>query len=507
MSLRLQRLLAAALLPLSLFASPLTALYSTLDPTSVAQHFAFYELYPKTPEGRQALLHAWELLSGGCADCDPELILPTLDVKPIIALVNRSAEENAPLLNEEQLAVIEKLSRHLGNRQLKGFGLWSQEEILKLSADQIDLSRGLLVAEMGQDAKQKIRSYEASLDLMALQILARLSPQATPKEKIRAINDYVFSEMRFRFPPHSLYAKEIDVYTFLPSVLDGRRGVCLGVSILYLSLAQRLDLTLEAITPPGHIYVRYVDENGEILNIETTARGIDVPSEMYLGIETRELQKRNLREVIGLAFMNQAAVSWHKEDPKTAVELYEKARPFLLDDYLLNMFLGFNYLFIGKETEGRKLLEKVKGVIPNHAITGETVTEDYLAGFTDADGIQAVFSEVNETRRSILEKRQKLEEVVAKFPRFRQGILHLAITWLQIGREKEALPILERYNELYPSDPTVNYYLSAIHFQRRNFNLAWKYLKSAEKIVHAKDHSPHALEELRAALHRVCPES
>ena len=36
----------------------LSALYSTLDPTSVSQHFAFYELYPKTQEGREALNHA-----------------------------------------------------------------------------------------------------------------------------------------------------------------------------------------------------------------------------------------------------------------------------------------------------------------------------------------------------------------------------------------------------------------------------------------------------------------
>ena len=52
-------------------AASLTALYSTLDPTSVSQHFAFYELYPKTHEGKAALVHAWDLLSGGCADCDP----------------------------------------------------------------------------------------------------------------------------------------------------------------------------------------------------------------------------------------------------------------------------------------------------------------------------------------------------------------------------------------------------------------------------------------------------
>ena len=493
--------------PLAVQAAPsLSSLYASLDPTSVAQHFAFYELYPKTPEGHQALRHAWDLLSGGCADCDPELVLPSLDLQPMIALVNRSNQEHTPVLNEEQLTVIEKLSRHLSNRSLKGFGLWDQDKILSLSPDQIDLSRGLLIAEMGSSEKLKIRSYEASIDLMALQILARLPSDATPKQKIRAINDYIFSEMRFRFPPHSLHAKDIDLYTFLPSVLDSRRGVCLGVSVLYLSLAQRLNLHLESVTPPGHIYVRHVGEDGEITNIETTARGIDLPSEMFLGVETKSLQTRNVKEVIGLCFMNQAAVSWHRQDPRTAVELYEKASPFLSNDYLLNMFLGFNYLFIGKEEEGKKLLEKVRGVIPDHALTSDSISEDYLQGFTDAEGIQAVYSEVNETRASILEKRKKIESVLEKHPNFRQGILHLAITYLQMGREKEALPILERYIGISPLDPTVNYYLSAIHFQRHNYTLSWKYLLAAEKIVQEKNHAPKALLDLRKALERVCPE-
>ncbi len=484
----------------------LSSLYSTLDPTSVSQHFAFYELYPKSPEGRQALKHAWDLLSGTNTEEDPEMLLPTLDPKPLIAFVNRSNQDAAPLLEEEQLEVIEKLSHHLANRQLKGFQVWDLDEFLQLKTDEVDLARGLLLAEMGSD-RQKIRSYEASIDLMALQIAARLHPEATPAEKIRTINDYIFSEMRFRFPPHSLYAKEIDVYTFLPSVLDSRRGVCLGVSILYLCLAQRLELSLEAITPPGHIYVRYVDpKNGEEINIETTARGIDVPSEIYLGLETRKLQKRTIREVIGLAFFNQASVSWHKKDPETAIALYEKAGLFLEDDYLLNMFLGFNYLFAGREEEGKVLLQKVRGALPDHLISGDTVAEDYLSGVTEPEAINAIFMEVDETRNSILEKQKKLQEVVAKYPNFRQGIFHLATTWLQLGREKEALPILESYIQKVPNDPIVNYYLSAIHFQRRNLPLAWRYLLSAEQIVHARGHSPRALEELRKNLLKACPE-
>lgn len=486
----------------------LSTLYSTLDPSSVSQHFAFYELYPKSAEGRQALKNAWELLSGGCMDGDPEWGLPSFDPQPLIHFVNRTNRDDAPLLNEEQLVVIEKLSRHLKNRSLKGFDLWDETALLKLPPEQIDLARGLLLAELGSDAeaRKKVRSYEAHIDLMALQIFARLRKEATPFEKVRAMNDYIFSEMRFRFPPHSLHAKDIDVYTFLPSVIDSRRGVCLGVSILYLCLAQRLGLTLEAITPPGHIYVRCVSPNGDILNIETTARGIDCPSEMYLGLETRKLQERNIREVIGLAFMNQAAVSWHKNDPNTAITLYEKAKPFLGDDFLLNMFLGFNYLFSGREKEGRAILKKVKGFIPNHAISADTVAEDYLAGLADAAAIQAIFSEVDENRSSILEKQKKIEEVVKKFPHFRQAFFHLAVTWLQLGREKEALPLLEKYIHMNPKDPTANYYLASIHYQRHNFNKAWQYLQAAEQLVRAKEHHPHALKILRKSLQHTCPE-
>jgi regulator of sirC expression with transglutaminase-like and TPR domain len=490
----------------NLQASPLEALYATLDPTSIAEHFAFYELYPQSKEGRNALRHAWDLLAGGCGTaCDPELILPTIDPQPIIALVNRSQE--APILEEEQLQVIEKLAAHLPNRKLKGHKAWTKEEILRLDTSEIDLARALLIAESFTAIDvPKIRSYEASLDLMALQILARLKPDATAAEKIRVMNDYIFAELRFRFPPHSLYAKDIDLYTLLPSVIDSRRGVCLGVSILYLSLAQRLDLTLEAITPPGHIYVRSVDPNGDTINIETTARGIDVPSEMYLSLETRKLQKRTIKEVVGLAFVNQASVAWHKNETKAAIDLYERGAEFMPQDPLIHTFLGFQYLFNGEEEKGKQMLQWVSGVLPDHLISTDHVVEDYLSGAVTAEGIQAIYQEVDETRDSILAKQKTLATLVKKEPSFRGGLFHLAITYLQLGREKEAIPLLERYVTLDPKNPVVTYYLAALHMQRRNYNAAWKHLKMAEKVVHARDHFPKTLDQLRKALTAACPE-
>lgn len=485
----------------------LRTLYSTLDPLSVREHFAFFELYPDSEEGKEALSHAWELLQGGCRECSPNIALPSIDITPLLSLVQRGPSQDLPTLTKEDISLLEKISAPLHNKKLASHTATSLEEFLSYPIEETDVARGLLLADLGSspEAFAKIQSYEAILDLMALQIFAKLPCNATAEQKIAAISDCIFSDMRFRFPPHSLYAKDIDLYTLLPSVLDQRKGVCLGVSILYLSIAQRLDLPLEAITPPGHIFVRYPTPE-EPINIETTARGIDIPSKRYLNLETKSLQTRTMREVIGLAFMNQASVSWHKKDFSSAIALYEKASLFLpKDDFLLQLFLGMNYLFAGQEAKGKALLQQIVGKIPSYSIVTDTVAEDYLLGRADPIAIQTAFLEVDETRDSILEKQKKLEEVLAKFPKFRQGIFHLAITHLQLGREKEAIPLLEQYAALDPNSPTAHYYLAALHFQRKNYPKSRIFLEKAEALTRAHDHHPPALQELRSALEKVYP--
>lgn len=488
-----------------IFALSLQATYATLDPSSISQHLAFYELYSDTKEGKEALRHAWELLSSGCTEQSCGFHLPELDLSPMISLVNRSKEGALQPLSESQLEMIEKISQHLPNRKLKGYGIWDVAKLKGLLSQEIDLARALFLFDMEKDPLL-LRTYEAMIDLMSLQIQARLPLGATSLEKVRAINDYIFGEMRFRYPPHSLWAKDIDPFTQLPDVLDSRRGVCLGVSVLYLTLAQRLDLPLQIVTPPGHIFVRYVSPEGEITNIETTARGIDTPTEVYLSLETKSLEQRTLKETIGMVFMNQAAVAWHNSDFKQAIALYEKARPFLENDYLLQMFLGYNYLFDGRIAEGKALLEKIRNQQPAYAISQETVIDDYLAGKADIEALKEIFLSVDETRESILEKQKTLAKTIERCPSFRQGIFHYAMTYLQLGREKEAIPLLERYATLDPSDPVVHYYLAAIHHKRLNFNPAWHYLRKAEKLVFAKDHHPRALKDLRQVLQRSCPE-
>ncbi len=486
----------------------LRSLYKSLDPLSITEHLAFYELYPDSKEGKFALKRAWELLSAGTIPAENvKTLLPKFDIQAIISLITRQSFDAPVKLNSDQLSLIEKVAERLSNRKLPGHKIWTKEEVLQLQPHEIDLSRGLLIFQFDDQAsiRDEIRNYEASIDLMALQIAARLSPTSTSEEKIRAINHFIFQEMGFRFPPHSLYAKDIDLYTFLPSVLDNRQGVCLGVSILYLSLAQRLDLPLEIITPPGHIYVRY-NSGTKLINIETTARGIHMPSEMYLGINTRRLQQRNIKEVIGMAFFNQASVYWTKEDYKTAVTLYEKALPFLPEDSLLKMLLGLNYLFLGKKSDGIRLLKEIQTLTFDEAVSPESIPDDYLSGRVDIEGLKAIFLPVDEKRESILKKQQELHAIVKKYPLFRAGLLHLATTYLQTGRGSEAREILEKHHKLDPNNATIEYYLSILCLERLDFNRAWDYVNKAEQLTTAREHHPKALTALREHLRRTCPE-
>ncbi len=483
--------------------SDLKSLYNSLDPQSIAQHFAFYELYPESPEGKLALRKAWKLLSQGKVISHiPSLSLPSVDIQAIISLITRQSFDAPVVLKDDQLELLEKIGSNLGNRKLKGHDVWTQAELLALPGEEIDLGRGLLINQFNE-RKEEIRQYEASLDLMALQVLARLPDNPTPEDKIAEINRFIFQEMQFRFPPHSLYAKDIDLYTFLPSVLDGREGVCLGVSILYLCIAQRLELPLEIITPPGHIYISYPGK--ELINIETTARGINLPPETYLGINTRRLEKRTMKEVIGMAFFNQASIFWGKEDYETTVSLYEKALPYLPNDPLMKMFMGINYLFVGRKSEGTKLLQEIRHLTFNWAVSPETIPEDYLSGKVDVEGLKVIFGHVDETRGSVLEKQKQLLAITKKYPQFRAGLLHLAITWLQLGRGSEGLEVLKQYHKVDPNNSTVEYYLTMLCIERFDYIQAWKFLKHTEEIVHARDHNPKALRSLHQSLKRLCP--
>lgn len=481
----------------------LKSLYHSIDPQSIPQNSAFYTLYPESPEGKQALNRVWSQLTGQSSSethfIDFNLSLSV--VNQLIELVNKPAMKKMPLLSDQELEAIASIGKHLKNRHLKGSKALSETEVINLPTEEVDLARGLLLSQLkdDEDKWKKIRSYEAMLDLMALQVNAKMGHNPSPEEMIKALNAFVFFDLEFAFPPHSLYAKDIDEYTFLPSVLDSRKGVCLGVSILYMCLAQRIGLKLELVTPPGHIYVRYRN-SGKTINIETTARGIHIDDDDYLGINTTGLQERTVKETIGLAHFNQASVYWGTGNPQKAYESYQIAKHYLKNDSLLSELEAYSLLAIGKKQEGLKQLKEISKQAPSFAMTQDSLCEDCLNGQCNGEAILAILKHVDEKRSSILEKKKIIESYTKKFPKFKSGYFHLAIAHLQLHNTKEAIQSLEKYHQLDAGNPNVEYFLAALYLERGNYPKAWQHFDDLQTISKSHHHEPKELKRLQRAL-------
>lgn len=421
---------------------------------------------------------------------------PVCAIQSVIDMVNRAPNQK---LSEQDLSFIESLSSGLANRKLKGFTACSEEEVLALPPQEVDLARALFLSQ-----ENRSKYYEAMLDLMALQIRGRLQDQL-PETIIRELNYFIFYEMNFRFPPHSVYAADIDLYTFLPSVLDSRKGVCLGVSILYLCLAQRLDLPLEVITPPGHIYVRYRQGSTEI-NIETTARGVHLDSEEYLSVDTRSLEQRSYKDTIGLTHINLASVYLQSGQYEQAVSSYRQAERYLPDDQLLKELMGYALFLSGARAEALIYLKQVRDYLPEEAVSANTAVADLLDGRIDARGIEAIYQRVDETKESLLAKRAILEDSLKKYPLFRSGWLQLATLSMQMRHYRRALECLENYHQIDDRNVSVEYFLAVIYAERMDYTRAWNHLRHTEKLLSLRGHTPKAVELFRRELTALAPE-
>jgi tetratricopeptide (TPR) repeat protein len=167
----------------------------------------------------------------------------------------------------------------LANANKAGLYVRSIEQVLRLEADEIDLATAVLIASEQWSNIVHGRRYLAELDDMALEIRHRLDAKGLGADykAIAVINEYLFKEKGFKSVSKASDPNDL----FLHSVLDKKRGYCLSLSVVYLSLAERLGLPLYGVVVPGHFFVRY-DDGRVRFNIETTSRGGNAPDEHYI---------------------------------------------------------------------------------------------------------------------------------------------------------------------------------------------------------------------------------
>jgi regulator of sirC expression with transglutaminase-like and TPR domain len=127
---------------------------------------------------------------------------------------------------------------------------------------QVSLARAALYIAQEEYPHLMVDDYLALLDRMADVLRQRLPQNPYPLKIIRAINDYLFTELNFR-------GNSIDYYdprnSFLNEVLERRVGIPITLSLVYLELANRIGFPMAGVSMPGHFLIRPTVDEMDIL--------------------------------------------------------------------------------------------------------------------------------------------------------------------------------------------------------------------------------------------------
>jgi tetratricopeptide (TPR) repeat protein len=155
----------------------------------------------------------------------------------------------------------------------------------------VDIATGLLLVSKEFDPDLDVEKYRDVIDEMAGELSVELEGISEPKKVVGRFARHLFFKKKFTspkpgFPFHTLTAAQMRRLCLLDEVLDGKKGHCLGLSQLYVCLAERLGVPMYVVDVPttpgtlGHVLVRHFDGEA-FLNVETTARGVITKTKHY----------------------------------------------------------------------------------------------------------------------------------------------------------------------------------------------------------------------------------
>ncbi|MFM8822285.1 MAG: SirB1 family protein, partial [Limnohabitans sp.] len=109
-------------------------------------------------------------------------------------------------------------------------------------------------AAIAQDEEPGLDVQEvlATCDALLVRLKRRLKPDAEPLQKLTVLNQFFYNELGFGCNANNFYAPE---NSYLNEVFRTRRGIPISIAVIWLELAQALDLQANGVSFPGHFLV------------------------------------------------------------------------------------------------------------------------------------------------------------------------------------------------------------------------------------------------------------
>ena len=228
-----------------------------------------------------------------------------------------------------------------------GNGIADLEAIAGLPEKEVSLGKALLLASsIGEKDLYGISVDPSGIEEKIEGLVARVRPalkdRSNPRSAVSLLSRFLFVEEGFVYDPAAGNPEN-----YLPDhVLSRKRGNCLGLTMLYLVLAERLGIPLQGSYVPSHSFVRYEGQGGRI-NIETAEKGVERADEQYardflLAKDRPYLRTLGKKEMIGVYLKSLGAAYSRNGIEEKAAELYRAAAEFdpNLPDVHFNMAIS-----------------------------------------------------------------------------------------------------------------------------------------------------------------------
>lgn len=296
---------------------------------------------------------------------------------------------------------------------------------------------------------------EEEIRRLAEKIRPALLDRSDPRRVVSVLNRFLFVEERFTY---DCVAGNPDNY-LLYRVIANRRGNCLGLTALYLILAERLSLPLHGVYVPSHCFVRY-EESGVRINIEMGEKGAERDDGRYrrdFGLTGERPYLRSLggKEMIGVYLKSLGGAYSRKGMEDRALRLYREAAvlyPGLPDAYFN---AGVSHHKSGSIDEAIAQYRRALDLDPDLAVA--------------RDNLAVVLAKKGLFRKALTEGRRAVALMPPRNPVTRAN---LAATLCACGEVEDGIREYRKVLEIDPGNARALAGLAKAHFVRGEFREA-----------------------------------
>lgn len=218
------------------------------------------------------------------------------------------------------------------------------------------MARVKLTVDHMIDPSIDVESTLEQLDAMAADVRKRVPLQASKRDTLEALRSYLYqpgpwnNNQPFRYDLDDPLGRTVR-NKLLPTYIARRKGNCVSMPLLFLLLGKKLGLDVAAATAPEHVFVKFRDEAGNVVNIEATSGGFkqdasyrrDMPmtdQALANGLYMRALGKR---ETVALMISTLIESYGETNKPEHTIAVSDLVLEFYPKDAQAMLFKGHAY--------------------------------------------------------------------------------------------------------------------------------------------------------------------